>query len=125
MTRLELAHTLLADAQWNLAGLRHRSAVSRAYYACYHAARACLERLNVAITSRNPHDAVRRLFGSRLVLPGVFPGWMGRTLNRLYDWRLQADYEAKALITGDMADLAVARAEDFLQEVKEKWDGLL
>ncbi len=124
MTRLELAQTMLADAQWNLGGLRHRSAVSRAYYACYHAARACLERLNVDITSRSPHDAVCRLFGLHLVLPGIFPGWMGEALNELYYDRLDADYKAEADITVTLAQSSVDKARSFLQEVRNKWDEL-
>ena len=124
MTRLELAALMLADAQWNLTGKRYRSAVSRAYYACYHAARACLEQQGIILLGRNPHSGTSNLFGLHLVLPGFFPRWMGRVLNDLYRARVDADYKAEAEITENLAQNLVARAESFLKEVREKWDRL-
>src|SRR5437660_7551746 len=47
MGELELALDLLADAKLLLENARHRSAVSRSYYAAYHACIALLESLGL------------------------------------------------------------------------------
>jgi uncharacterized protein (UPF0332 family) len=59
---LELARELLADARLLLAHGRHRSTVSRAYYAAYHACIALLESLGLK--------------------PQNYPGKGGRPANR-------------------------------------------
>jgi hypothetical protein len=121
MTRLELAEAMLTDAKRNLENGGYRTAVSRAYYSCYHAARACLEKKGIEVTSREPHKATISLFGLHLVISGFFPSWMGRTLNELYDDRIDADYKVEAQVTEALAKSSVSNAERFLKEVKEKW----
>ncbi|HFD38736.1 MAG TPA: HEPN domain-containing protein [Anaerolineae bacterium] len=123
MTRLELAEILLADARWNMQGARYRSTISRAYFACYHAARACLERQGIQVMGRNLHSGTLHLFSLHLVQTDLFPGWMGRVLNRLRDSRVAADYSSRVIITGHQAGTALRAAERFLQEVQGKWDG--
>jgi len=124
LTRLELAEIMLADARWNLQGARYRSAISRAYFTCYHAARACLEKRGIILTGRDPHSGTSSLFGLYLVVPGLLPRWMGRSLSDLIKQRIEADYQPTATITENMTKTTVVQAERFLQEVQDRWDRL-
>ncbi|MBM3239141.1 HEPN domain-containing protein [Candidatus Poribacteria bacterium] len=92
MTRIELAEEMLVDAALCLANQRYRSAISRSYYACYHAARWCLEQIGINITSRDVHGACLRLFSLHFIRNGLLPDWMGELLNRLRRMRIAADY---------------------------------
>lgn len=122
--RLRLAEVLFVDAQVCLKNERYRSAISRAYYTCYHSARACLEKIGIAITSRSEHDACVRLFGKHLVLTGIFPRWMGELINDLKDERENADYKWDFAKQQEIAKDLVPRSQDFIREVQAKWDEL-
>ena len=122
--RLKLAEAMLVDAQVSLKNMRYRSAISRAYYACYHSASACLEKAGIAITSRSEHEACVRLFGKHLVLTGIFPSWMGERLNVLKRARERADYKWNFPHLDRLANELVPKASYFLEEVKRKWDNV-
>ena len=65
-------------------------AVSRAYYAVLHAAKAALLVVGVAADS---HVAVRRMFGKHLILSGSIERVWARSLAEGMDNRLSADYD--------------------------------
>lgn len=89
-------------------------AISRAYYATMHAARAAWY-LHEAIPES--HGALRRLFGQVLVQPGELEGEWGRLLTRAYDQRLLADYSGGLpLDTEAMAQL-VRDAHRFVERL--------
>lgn len=118
MTRIELAEGVLADADLCLANQRYRSAISRSYYACYHAARWCLEQIGITITSREVHGACLRLFSLHFIRNGPFPDWMGELLNRLRRMRIAADYELQLPNEEAGARFAVQNSRRFLEEVE-------
>ena len=123
ITRIELAEMMLDDARLCFEDHRYRSAISRAYYCCYHAARACLEQLEFDVARRMGHDACLQLFSLYFIRPGTFPREAGKRFNRLRALRTSADYEL-APIDRQQAHVALMDAADFLKEVKDKWDVL-
>ena len=90
-------------------------ACSRAYYAMYDAARACLAWAGVA-PERNEFKTHRGLiaaFGLHLVKPGLFPAEAGRAIQRAQTLRQIADYEASPVPQGDAVE-TVGKAESFV-----------
>lgn len=67
--RLRVAEKLLRDGEYE-------DAVSRAYYAMYHAAKAALATVNVFPKT---HEGVVSEFGRRLILTGDFPKELGKS----------------------------------------------
>src|SRR5204863_1243270 len=64
-------------------------AVSRAYFAAFHAAEAALGRLG---ETRSKHAGVLSAFGRLVVLHGGFDEETGRLLRSLFERRNEADY---------------------------------
>lgn len=95
-------------------------ALSRAYYAVLHGARAALVFNNISVGS---HGAVRRFFGEHLVRTGKLDRRFGKILSEEQDERYRADYEVifspkKELVKGRIDD-----AEDFLTAIKDYLKG--
>ncbi len=87
-------------------------AVSRAYYAIFHAASALL--LNEGITVES-HGALKTMFGLRLVKTGKVDKKYGRILNEMKDERENGDYDIFSGLEPPDAEKAIRYAEDFLQ----------
>ncbi len=90
----------------------HGGAVSRAYYAAYHAARALL--YEKAIEPRT-HDGVRRMLGLHYVLMGEMAAADAESLAELAYMREASDYAPAQPITAAQAARAVALARAFLR----------
>lgn len=91
-------------------------AVSRAYYAIMHAARAALFVHDVGTTS---HTATRRMFATRLVEPGeIEPRWADELAEGL-DERLAADYDIYVRYTSDSVHQECSRARDFCERIRK------
>jgi uncharacterized protein (UPF0332 family) len=71
-------------------------ATNRAYYAMFDAAIAALSWAGVGTTQDQPktHSGLIANFGLRLVQTGRLPAELGRSLNRVQELRLTADYLA-------------------------------
>lgn len=111
---LELAYGALADADAIRGQGTDRGAVSRLYYACFHAAQAVLYNRGFAPST---HGAVSRLFGREIVLNGDATKADGSFLNNMYNKRQQADYR-QSPPTGDV-DVLYARTETFVADMAE------
>ena len=86
-------------------------AVSRAYYAAMHAAKAALLVHDVIADS---HAAVRRLFGHVLVMAeGVEREW-AQILARSHDQRGAAEYDVDFEVDEEAADRLVRDAQRFI-----------
>jgi len=107
------AHDALEDAQVLLLRSRYSGAVSRSYYAMYHAASAMLSREGLNVEK---HAAVKAKFGEVLVKPGLVDSKFGRYLNLALKLREDADYvsEGGVVITAQIAKEQVERAGQFL-----------
>ena len=94
-------------------------ACDRAYYAMFNAARAAL----IASGSQAPEDVARShnglisAFSLHLVKTAMVPVEYGRTLNKVEEMRLIADYKGDP-IEPDKAEWAVNQAQDFVQAMR-------
>jgi uncharacterized protein (UPF0332 family) len=86
-------------------------ALSRAYYAILHAARAVLLAEGVTVSS---HRAVRRLFGQHLIKPGKLAPHLAAILAEEQDDRALADYDVLFHPEPERVQKRVADAEAFL-----------
>lgn len=94
----------------------YADAISRAYYAILHAAKAALHVHGVAAES---HAAVRRMFGLHLVKAGeIEPEWSAYLTAGLDD-RLAADYDVETDFSKKEARSECVRAGDFLERIKQ------
>ena len=91
-------------------------AVSRAYYAILHAAKAVLLVHDVAAAS---HAGVRRMFGKHLVLTGDIEGQWSKYLGRSSDDRLMADYDAGISFTAEQSRAECQRAREFVERIRQ------
>lgn len=101
--RLLLRDNLLEDA------------LSRAYYAILHAARAVLLAEGVNVTS---HRAVRRLFGQHLIKSGKLSAYLATILAEEQDDRILADYDVLFDPERERVQKRVDDAEAFLVAIK-------
>lgn len=107
--KLEVAKRLLKTEDYE-------DAVSRAYYAVYHATQALL--LSEGEKAET-HKGVVTLFGLLFVKTGKFKKNLGKYLANLKDDRESGDYEVFSYIDKETAETALAEATEFLTESKE------
>lgn len=112
---LDLSAGDLAAVARDLAAEAPLHAVSRAYYAVFHAAVAALDSVGLAAKS---HAGVHALFGEHFVQSERVGRELGRTLNRLMRLRQGADYHIGQVITMDEARDAETRAAAFVAAVE-------
>lgn len=93
----------------------YEDAVSRAYYAAYHATQALL--LTEGQRAET-HRGVITLFGLLFVKTGKFNKNLGKFLANLKDDRESGDYEIFSYIEKETAETALKEAEEFLKESK-------
>ena len=103
------AAEVLADAGYPA------DALSRAYYATLHAAKAALSVHNVVTAS---HAAVRRMFGLHLIRTGEIGRAWASHLGEILDDRLAADYDVEMEFTSAEAAQACQRARAFLDRIQ-------
>ena len=106
----------LAEARHLAAGGFQAGAVSRAYFAGFHAAEACPIALG---ESRSKHSGVIAAFNQLLVRSGGIEPGTGRVLQALFDRRNEADY-AVTDAPPARADAAIGDAERLIAAV-EVW----
>lgn len=91
-------------------------AISRAYYAMFHAARASLAQIDRGHTAVKRHATVIRHFGKHVVLERGLDAGFGRALSVAFDLRMIADYQPTMLDQASAADV-VQEMERFLEAV--------
>lgn len=97
----------------NKAGF-YEDAVSRAYYAVLHAAKAALLARNIITES---HTSVRRLFGKELVQQGLLEKEWALILAHEQDERASADYDVELTFSQEVAGQRVNDAKRFLERI--------
>lgn len=90
-------------------------AVSRAYYAAFHYARAVL--LSASEEPRT-HGGVDRLLQRDFVRTGLFEADVAKLFTRLQRYRQDADYTAEYVFTAASAAEEIAAAETFIGEAR-------
>ena len=93
----------------------YADAISRAYYAVMHAAKALLELQDITAES---HEGVRNLFGYNVVISGLVERHWGGEIRELSELRMIADYNVEAVFTEPDGRSAYERAEAFLDRMR-------
>ena len=91
-------------------------AVSRAYYAVLHAAKAALLMHDVKTAS---HPGVRRMFGRYLVRAGRIEASWAKYLAGSSDDRLAADYDAGISFSTEESRVEWQRALEFVERIRQ------
>lgn len=112
--RMRRAHECLSDAQLLLREGTARSAVNRAYYAVFHAARALLVTRGL---EAKKHAGVRSLLDREFVKTGHLDRYMSETYHDLFAWRTDADYRDFIEVPCDAAQDLVQRAQEFVHTI--------
>ena len=112
---LEKSASALASAELCRTGGFHDAAVSRAYYAVFHAATALLASIGRSVKT---HDGLRAAVAEHFVRPGVLPPKFGRLLARSAADRNDADYNAAASFASEDAQEAIDGARELLEAVR-------
>jgi len=94
----------------------YRQAVTRVYFAGFHAAQGLLAAHGIEAAT---HEGVQRLIGLHFVVPGLLPKETGRAMSSLLARRHEADY--RLLVDVDESTWAAARADGatFLAAIRE------
>jgi uncharacterized protein (UPF0332 family) len=113
------AERALASAQLLLNSGDVDGACNRAYYAMFDAARAALLAVQAPVPSEvaRTHSGLISAFSLHVVKPGLVAVEHGRSLNKVEDLRLIADYRDDP-VTLDNAAWALEQARNFLQAVQ-------
>jgi uncharacterized protein (UPF0332 family) len=110
---MEKAEQKLAVARKLLASSDYDDAVSRAYYAAFHAVRALL--LTAGQNPTTHHGAVT-LFNLLFIKTEKFDRELGRFFTNLKDDRETADYELFANVDHALAETAIMEAARLIAE---------
>jgi uncharacterized protein (UPF0332 family)/predicted nucleotidyltransferase len=112
----------LKQAHHNLQGVRALReddlldiALSRAYYACFHALTAALYAINVV---RGKHSGVQAALSEFLVKPGLVEPEYKDIYNALKDKRESSDYDPRFVAAPDEAHKLLADAERFVARME-------
>ena len=119
----EVLKGMMAQAKRKLAAARRElkagypdEAVSRAYYAAYHAISAVLASRGCAFSS---HAQTLGGFNARFVRTGMFPKDTTWKLHRLFENRQMADYDWTAVVDRSSARSDVKDAADLVAACQE------
>src|SRR5476651_339290 len=112
---IDKAEKALTSARILLKAGDSDGASNRAYYAMFDAAIAALSWAGSGSAHDHPktHSGLIGSFGLHLVRAGKLPAELGRSLNRVQELRLTADYLADP-VTSERAEWAIREAEAFL-----------
>ncbi len=105
---ISAAETLFRDEHW-------ADAVSRAYYAMFHAATAVLLNLDI---ERKSHGALIAAFGEHVAKPRLMDPELHHYLVEAFSARTASDYLPAPSMTRDQARMTIDRAKEFLSAAK-------
>jgi len=107
----ERAQDCIAQAESLLATSWPGAAISRAYYAMFHAATAALLHRGV---SRRSHQGVIGAFGQTFAKPGLIEARFHKYLADAFDLRQESDYQPVVHLTNEQAGKMLERAREFV-----------
>ncbi len=121
---LEKADRAIASGDILLREGDAEGACNRAYYAMFNAARAGLFLVSapLAVTEGKSHSGLHAAFNQYLVKPGHITQPLGAAFRRAEKLRQISDYLGDP-VPGDTAELVLADARAFVQEIKESFGG--
>ncbi len=112
---LERARQLLGAAEVLRQSGYHADAVSRAYYAIFHASTALLASIGRTVRT---HDELRAAIGEHFIRPGTLAPRYGRLLARTAADRNDADYNTATTFTAEDAGESIAAAREYVAAVE-------
>ncbi len=112
---LELAHEALASARDSVDSGHVRTAINRAYYATFYAARSALAAEGEAPKT---HSGVHNRFRLRFVTEGSFDAVQAGVLAMTFSARLNADYDGFSVFDAGATRDLIADAERFVTAVE-------
>ena len=112
---MERARASLEAAELLTAAGLYADAVSRAYYAMFHAASALVA--TIGRTART-HDGLRALIAEHFIRPGTLDPALGRALARTGGDRNDADYNVASVLSAEDAATDIELARQFLAAVE-------
>lgn len=104
----------LTDAKIMVEQNRWKAAVSRAYYAMFHAAKAALLSIEETVYT---HQGVNIQFSKHFVRTGIFEKSFVKSFSKMLDTRQKADYEIGFRANETDAQHAVSEAENFYNQI--------
>ncbi len=111
---LEKAKRMLLAAELLRSNGFFEDAVSRSYYAVFHAACAALAKIG---RSARTHDGIRSAFGEHFIRTGALPQHLARVLSRTAADRNDADYNSSTVFSEKDARESQNGAQDFVDAV--------
>ncbi len=115
--RMQRANQALGVAERALADGSLPDAVNRLYYACFYAASALLLTEGQYAAK---HKGVLSLFDIHWINTGRLPATMGRFFHKIFDARLEGDYEDLAAFEQRAVETWLEEAEEFIAQVSLK-----
>jgi uncharacterized protein (UPF0332 family)/predicted nucleotidyltransferase len=109
---MERARRMVASAGLVAEHGHHEDAVSSAYYAAHHAARALLFSIGLEVRS---HEGLRGLLGEHFERPGRVPRGTTKRLKDAFEARMTATYGLRVRFTRAQADAWVTWAAGFVE----------
>jgi uncharacterized protein len=94
----------------------YADAVTRTYYAIFHAAKAALQARGIAAET---HPSVRSMFGLHLIKTGEIEKDYAVHLAHSFDDRLAADYDPEIDFSGKEARKACQQTRQFLARIRQ------
>ncbi len=91
-------------------------AISRAYYAILHAAKAALQLYDI---DARTHEGVKNVFGGSIAVAGLVERHWSREINSLGILRRAADYNVTRTFSESDSRLACERSEAFVDRIRE------
>lgn len=116
--RLSSAHNALGEVLSLARDQYFNAAISRMYYACYHAASALL--INYGIEART-HTGVRQMLGKEFVLTGILSRNVNKFYTDLFSKRQNGDYEDFINYTSEDIEDLYPQAVSFI----ETWERII
>jgi uncharacterized protein (UPF0332 family) len=120
--RLQKAAVFLNDAKTLLDASSYGSSANRSYYAMLSAARSLLILRGI---SADTHEGVKTMISREFIKTGLFPKEMGEVFRNLQARRVDSDYGDYVEITEQEARDSLAKAEQFVSEVKRVYRSFL
>lgn len=107
--RIDKSKEILKEVEFLLDNEFANAAVSRMYYACYHAISALL--FSHGIETKT-HKGLRQQFGRHFVLSGLIPIKNASIFTEIADRRHESDYD-------DFMNFSIERAKEFYPAIRE------
>jgi uncharacterized protein (UPF0332 family) len=111
---LDKALRLLAVAEHLLSAGYNEDAISRAYYAAFHAACALLASIGRTVRT---HEGLRAAVGEHFIRTGKLPARFSRYLTRAAADRNDADYNCASTYSAEDAAESISNAKEIVTSV--------